>query len=152
MDAGFREHLIQRHGLDRWEESATVLRKIELTGVEIPGWRMVRSERTGDTVDSLWTQSDDQLLRVVVVEAAARAAAREALLEWLGEFESPLLARRPMGLAGDAAFAMPGESAVVFTRGNVVVVMRNAGPKVQGLGPAAAGLDQALLRRAGGPA
>ncbi|MGH8532017.1 MAG: hypothetical protein ACREV1_04620 [Gammaproteobacteria bacterium] len=44
---------------------------------------------------------------------------------------------------------MPGETAVLFARGNLVVLLRNVGAKVMGLGPLARRFDQQIIGRGG---
>jgi hypothetical protein len=156
MDAALRDFLKQRHAFDTWSKegaSAVDFPRLELVldGSELEGWQLHRSQRSkaAETVviQSLWTRSEDELLAVDIQACTSRAAAHDALLEWLGEFQSPLIARQSPAPAGDVAFAMPGNTAILFARGNLAVQVRNAGPRVQALAQLAATFEQALIRK-----
>ena len=155
MDPTFHDLLKQRYDYESWKNTTTLDRdlhitKFSFTGREFPGWQLQRVDRSdsaaGPFHQSIWKRYEDELLSVNVLECASRAAAHEAIIEFLGEFQSPMIARQTTGAAGDVAFAMPGETAVLFARANLVVLLRNAGPKITELGTLARGFDQFLMR------
>jgi hypothetical protein len=159
MDTALRDFLRQRHAFDSWpkptpaEADATTL-DLTLDGSELPSWTLVRHDRRKEaaivSIQSLWTRSEGELLAIDVHSCASLAAAYEALLEWLGEYQSPLISRQPSPVAGSISFAMPGDTAILFARGGLAVQMRNAGPKVQALTQLAVAVDRALLHKKAG--
>jgi hypothetical protein len=84
-------------------------------------------------------------MTVDVQERRTQADAKEGVIESLGEFESPLMTRLTGASYGDVAFAMPNETALLFARGNLVILLRNSGPIVKELGALARTLDQLLI-------
>ena len=80
----------------------------------------------------MWQQvtSAEALLRLDLVEAASATAARELLLELLGQFQSPQIQRLADPPAGELAFSAPGDTVILFSRANVVAMVRNAGRRV----------------------
>jgi hypothetical protein len=119
MDAALRDFLKQRHAFDTWSKegaSAVDFPRLELVldGSELEGWQLHRSQRSkaAETVviQSLWMRSEEELLAVDIQACTSRAAAHDALLEWLGEFQSPLIARQspaPAMLPRDAGNGHP---------------------------------------------
>jgi hypothetical protein len=89
-------------------------------------------------------RNDATMLRVDLIEMPTPQEARAMLLQLLGEFESPLLRRRPDQRVGDVAFEMPGQTTVLFARRNVVVMVRNAGPEPVPVLDAASEVDARL--------
>ena len=81
---------------------------------------------------SMWQEdaAADALLRVDLLEASSGTAARELVLELLGEFQSPEIKRVADPRAGELAFSGPGETAILFARANLVAMVRNAGRRV----------------------
>lgn len=155
MDKTFRDILKQRHDFASWKNTTTLSKDLQLkhfsfTGREFPEWRLLRADRRENETrifhQSIWKRSEDELLSVNVLECGSRADAHEAIIDFLGEFESPLIARQTVRGTGDVAFAMPEETAVLFARANLVVLMRNAGPKIMELGTLARDFDDSLIR------
>lgn len=96
------------------------------------GLRTLDQEVVGSPrlVQSVWrpaVSGPDALLSVDTYECASRLAAHELLIRILGEFQSPLLERRPVGEAGDIAISHPGSGITLFARANQVVVIRSTG-------------------------
>jgi hypothetical protein len=87
------------------------------------------------------------LINVEVYECASRLAAHELLLHVLGGFQSTQLMRRDDLNIGDVAFAMPGGAALVFARGNLVQLVRNASRDTQDVTQIARQLDGHLISR-----
>lgn len=86
----------------------------------------------------------DAMLKADVFECAAPSHARELLLRLLGEFESPLMHRWDAG-PGDVSLGGHGEGLVLFARGNLVCLCRNAAPDIVSVMPIADALDEAVL-------
>ena len=156
MEIAFRDQLKQRHDFASWKGITTLggdlhITRFSFSGREFPEWRLLRSVQSESTAgqlhQSMWKRAEDELLSVNVLECASLAAAHEAIIDFLGEFESPVIARQTGNTPGDVAFAMPGETAVLFARANLVVLMRNAGPKTMALGTLARHFDDAIIRR-----
>lgn len=137
-----REELQRRFNYEVWShsdptEEKAVLRNISLSGIESPGWSAYRIQRmtTKDFppyVRSIWqssTAGTEVLIRVDLYECDSIQAAREFLLRVLGEFQSNKIERRE-GMVGDVAFSYPGDTMILFSRSNIVVWLRNAGPQV----------------------
>lgn len=137
-----QEELKRRFKYEEWSrpdagEERAVLRNISLSGIDSPGWSPSRIQRmtTKDFppyVRSMWQSSTggtEVLIRVDIYECDSIPAAREFLLRILGEFESNRIERRE-GLVGDVAFSYTGDTMVLFSRSNIVVWLRNAGPNV----------------------
>lgn len=137
MDSEARSFLVERYSANEWLDAprrSGNARSLNVGSSLPPGWILVKSQRNENSqppfVLSLWRGANDGdvLISVRIIECADTAAAREQLLEELGKFESPLVERRA-GAVGDVAFGFQ-ESMIVFVRGNIVVLILNAGPKV----------------------
>lgn len=149
--------LRERYGFDEWRNArptgeALFIWRFFLGGRELPGRRALRVENVeapgvSPSIRSIWgTEREDAkatdapLFRVDVYEAASRVEARELLLHRLAQFQSPLIERRREA-PGDVAFGMPDDRSLVFSRGNIVVLLLNAGDKVETVEPVARELD-----------
>lgn len=152
-----QEELKRRFKYEDWShpdpaEEKAVLRNISLSGIESPDWSAYRIQRmtTKDFppyVRSMWqssTAGTEVLIRVDLYECDSIQAAREFLLRILGEFQSNKIERRE-GMVGDVAFSYPGDTMVLFSRSNIVVWLRNAGPKVVSVTFLAQQIDAHLL-------
>jgi hypothetical protein len=122
-------------------------------GAEVGAWRLHRAgpaavPDAGAATRSIWRSPEraDALVRLDLVETASPAAAQELLQRLLGEFEAPEVARQEEPAAGEVSYAMPGDTAVVFTRANVVAMVRNAGRDVVPVTGFARSLDDALTK------
>lgn len=108
----------------------------------IPNWRprFVRTfESMPDmpvTTEAFWSKETDSrgLVRLVVHECASAKAARLTLLELLGGFHVLDMQRQQFNqfsggsrMAGEVVFLDPKPRSLLFTRGNVVMSLRNEG-------------------------
>jgi len=161
MDAALIAALKDRHRFGEWSApdpaaGAFLVWRHFLGGRELPGWRAHRIQRVEapgfpPAHQSIWQRADGRgqiLLAFDVYESPSAADAREFLVRLLAEFQSPLLERIPA--IGDVAFTVPGEGAILFARGNLVVALRNAGAETIALGDIARRYDENLRARPGG--
>jgi hypothetical protein len=142
MDESVREQLQKRFNFETWKAAPRGSAEISTAGLfdvgsELATWTVRRADRVNVpgarlAHRSMWQQarSADVLLRLDLVEAASAAAARELLLELLGQFQSPQIQRLADPPAGELAFGAPGDTVILFSRGNVVAMVRNAGRQV----------------------
>jgi hypothetical protein len=91
--------------------------------------------------------SQDASINVDTYECASQAAAQDALVRILGEFQSPLVTRRDDLEAGDVAFAHPGGGLVFFARGNLVSVLRASGLRTVPVAGIARQFDLELIQK-----
>ena len=158
MDERQREFLVKHYSASEWLQAqsapGTVTGMIP-GGSEIPGWTLVRAQRKEDTkppsIHSMWRRDDsaEELIAVRITDCANAAAAREHLLEELGNFESPIIQRRTgPDAAGDVSFGL-GDTMILFALANLVVVILNAGPKVVSVTPIAKALETLIRRQLG---
>jgi hypothetical protein len=73
------------------------------------------------------------------------------LLLLLAQFESPLLARRDDVGIGDVTFALPGQTVVIFARGNLVQMLRNSGRDIVPVDNVAREFDADLVSKPSTP-
>jgi hypothetical protein len=142
MDEKVREQLRNRFDFKAWRSAPRGAVKVSTGGLVEVGSELGRwTARRAAPINvpgaraaylSMWQQgaSSEALLRLDLVESASATAAREVVLELLGQFESPLIQRRANPPAGDLAFGAPGDTMILFSRGNVVAMVRNAGRRV----------------------
>jgi hypothetical protein len=142
MDEKVREQLRKRFDFKAWKSAPRGVAKVSTGGLievgsALGSWTAIRAApisvpgaRAAHL--SMWQQgaSSEALLRLDLVDGASATAAREMVLELLGQFESPQIQRLPNPPAGDLAFGAPGNTVIVFSRGNVVAMVRNAGRRV----------------------
>jgi hypothetical protein len=99
-------------------------------------------------IHSIWSHDDStsELLAIDVFECSSVKAAHDQLIEALGNLESDAVNRRSdKGSPGEIAFGL-GDTMILFSRSNVVVLIRNAGPKVVPVSGVARELDAVLVR------
>lgn len=154
QQSSYLDVLKERYRFDEWKEAGTAggerMDPLTFSGDEFPGWRLTRQARREPSghppfVRTIWQgSSPDNILGIDVFECASPAEAREYLLHRLGEFQGPTLERADSLGAGDIAFATPGETVVVFSRGRNVAVLHNGGRRVESLGGVASALDRLL--------
>lgn len=156
MQSEHKEFLEKRHDANEWHgrgaRGRRVIKDFDFDGSEIHGWTLQRARRDEQVkppvIRSIWRhgESDSELLSVDVFVCASVKAAHDQLIEALGNFESDAIERRTEKNApGEVAFAL-NDTMVMFARGNLVVLIRNAGPKVVSVRAAARGLDALLAR------
>ena len=157
MHAEQKKYLEHHHRTSDWhgrsENRGRVLKGFVFDGSEIRGWTLdrVRRDETARPVAirSIWRrgQSTDELLAVDVFECASIKAAHDQVMEALGNMESNTIERRTgKSVVGDVSFAHHG-TMVLFARANIVVLVRNAGPRVVAVDHVARALDSLLSRR-----
>jgi len=159
LDREQREMLERQHEFSAWQAAdATGEKPVQgfvFKGDELPGWELVKSRRKDaldpPRLDTFWQSEDDSadtLLGVQLIERPSVAAARETLLELLGEFESAGIARRTDLPIGDVVFGH--EFMLVFARGNLVIQVRNAGRRVVQVEDVARTVDAVVVRQVEG--
>jgi hypothetical protein len=96
--------------------------------------------------DSTWTPDDEEnprrLVHLRTYECESPAAARAQLLQLLAEIQGPVVERTDV--AGEVAFASPGNTFIVGVRGNHVFMLTNGGEELIDLSAIAATLDERL--------
>jgi hypothetical protein len=154
----YLELLKKRFRFEEWSDASAgsaATQSVIFSGNEFSGWsvvRQVRRESPGHPpfVRSMWQgASPEQLLGIDIFECASPAAAREYLLQRLGEFQGPTLTRDAALRIGEVAFATPEESVIAFVRGSAVAVVHNAGRRIEPLGGVARALDTLLGAKGG---
>jgi hypothetical protein len=135
------------HDVKAWASETTVGRRVynydfRLRGREIKGWRLIktvpmRSDRTMSETTYLWQDTDApdrNLVRVNVVELVDWRRAQKYLLDVLAHTMRPDLPRGTgdLGDVGDVEFVARSldadvAAAVMFTRGNIAVVINSVG-------------------------
>ncbi len=140
-------------GAERPQEDVLFWR-FRVEGAAIPGYLTQRVQRLvvfGASANlSAWqppaAKTRGAVVTIDTFEAASRAGADDVLLELLGTFQGPPLERlQGPDAPGDVAFAA-GRGAVVFTRGNLAVAVRDGGGDAP-VQPLARALDAFLLQR-----
>jgi hypothetical protein len=161
MDETVRKQLQARFDFASWKQAPSEAAEISTRGLiqvgsELGGWTARRVQAVTvsgarGAYQSMWQQgaSAETLLRLDVIEAVSAAAAREVVLELLGQFQSPEIRRLPASPPGDLAFGAPGDTVMLFARGNVVVMVRNAGRAVVAVADFAHAVDGSLVRGTG---
>lgn len=160
MSTQLEDHLKRRHEFEGWRGRNTMAENLLvwrffLSGSEFIGWEPLRIQSAGTPggqpgFQSTWKRpggGPDALLRLDVFECNSRLAAHEFLIQVLGEFESPLLARDGKTDVGDVAFGIPGGRSIVFARANLVISVRNAGRELIPVTELARELDHDLASR-----
>jgi hypothetical protein len=156
MDASQRAYLERRHGLQlrrrRGAAEPRSITSLALSGSELSGWtlyRVRRDERNEPpSIRTLWHRGDPaaELLSIDLWECASTAVARDQLVEILGNIQSDTIERQPGDAGiGDMAFAL-GNSMILFQRVNIVVFIRNAGPKIVEVDTVARTIDALLVQ------
>ena len=161
MDETMREQLQRRFDFDSWKSAPRGAAEVAIGGVaevgsELGRWTARRAEpvnvpRARAASLSMWQQADsvEALLRLDLIETDSATAAREMLLELLDQFQSPQIQRVVDPSAGELAFIAPGDTVILFARGNVVALIRNAGRRVIPVAEFARLVDGRLQKGAG---
>ena len=96
--------------------------------------------------DSTWTPDEEEnprrLVHLRTFECESPAAARAQLLQLLAEVQGPLVERTRV--AGEVAFAAPGNTFIAGVRGQYVFMIANGGQELVDLSRIAAALDERL--------
>ena len=144
-------------------------------GREFPGWSMVKVASfvshkrpaavladlpAGDQIRdadrvlvSQWVSADRPMIRLRVesIETASATHARQTLLRTASEIEFPELENWDRGVSGETALQSPNGALVIFTRGNLVHIVRSAGHEMVDVRKEVDALDR-WLTDAGSPA
>jgi hypothetical protein len=155
MQPSEREAIKERHRYSEWAGRSTApsdrsVRNFIFTGDELPGYRLDRVDRREEPqlvrVTAFWRRIDtNAVVRIDVFECATLNAAHEYLIDALNEFESGAFGRRTDVSFGDVAFGT--DSAALFARGNLVVLVRKATPQTEAVTGIAQAIDAIILRR-----
>jgi hypothetical protein len=156
MDPGHKEYLETRHASSEWHGRSTpnhrVVAGFSFSGSELKGWILLRTRRdervTPPVLRTLWHRGtpEKELLATDVWECISVAAAHNQLLEVLGNVQSDAVERHTgRGGFGDVAFTL-NETMALFARVNMVVLVRNAGPKTVEVQPIARIIDDIIVR------
>ncbi|MCL4850859.1 MAG: hypothetical protein KJZ78_05690 [Bryobacteraceae bacterium] len=100
--------------------------------------------------ETLWHPSagpNSALMSVWIYECSSRTAAHQLLLQSLAQFQLPGMVRTEETAVGDVAFALPSGALMLFARGNLVVLVRNAGRQVVPVMEHARRLDEQLISK-----
>ncbi|NUM99652.1 MAG: hypothetical protein HUU41_00935 [Bryobacteraceae bacterium] len=100
--------------------------------------------------ETLWHPSAGPgaaLMSVWIYECSSRTAAHQLLLQSLAQFQLPGMVRTEETAVGDVAFALPSGALMLFARGNLVVLIRNAGRQVVTVMEHARRLDEQLISK-----
>ena len=141
MDAEYLDSLKKRFGFETWaDESARgrdlVRRKVvlprDLLGDLEPG--EFRDIDPGDGTRirrALWSdpQQESAVLSVEVRECEDMNRAHEVVLELVAHVEAPDI-RKDRGDVGDVSFGRGDSNFRIFSRGNLAVIIRNAGSQI----------------------
>lgn len=174
MNAEYYEGLKGRFKFDEWRDRNTLNENLFIwrfffRGDEFPNWQphQIRElapppARQGmhtlqqsvaeapRLVHSVWRPSSGNpnvAFSVDSYECASRAAAHELLVRFLGEFQSPLVARQTEPAIGDVAFVHPGNAIILFARANHVIVIRSIGATQVPVNELAGQLDHDLTEK-----
>ena len=130
-----------------------MLKDFGFEGSEFVEWTLERLERDENTkptaVHSMWRHDEvgQERLAVDAFECSSVKAAHDQLIETLGEIESAAVEKRTgKNAIGDVSFGL-NDTMVLFARGNLVVLIRNAGRTVVKVAAVARALDKMLERR-----
>jgi hypothetical protein len=132
---------------------ALYIRRYVVRERAFPRWRLLRLREidvgTGPrTIQAIWRRegsAEDELLRFDVFEFNSRLAAHTGLVKVLAAAESPSRIVQLDEGVGDVAFVGEGARFVVFARGNLLLVVRNAGATAVPVMEAAHAVDQDII-------
>lgn len=161
MDEQMQSELRRRVAFEEWRHIGTsgerlFIWQFALYGNEFSGWeahRIQTVETVGrpPSIQTIWKRpaggATDELLSVHLYECTSLAAARELLVQMLADFQAPQVARLDKAPAGDVAFGSPEDTFVLFTRANLVLLVRNAERKHIPLSNEVRPFDEYLIRR-----
>jgi len=158
MEPGQKKHLEERFKAREWYGRSQYglrasIKGFALTGSELPGWKIQRTERDESAkprvTHSLWSRNEaaTEILSVDFWECSSIRAADDQVLDVLANMQSADIERRTgTNAPGDVAFGL-NDTMVLFARANLVVLLRNAGPKVVMVGAIATRVDAVLIQR-----
>lgn len=157
MEAGQKKYLEERYSAKKWhgrsQYAKRTIRGFSFDGTEVRGWKIQRTERdesmTPPVTHSLWfrTEAATEIVSIDVWECSSIKTAHDQVLEALSNMESGEIERLTgTNAPGDVAFGL-NDTMVLFARVNLVVLIRNAGPKIVLVHAIAAGIDAVLVKR-----
>ena len=157
MFAQQRRYLEKRYRAHDWHgrggRPRRVIKGFDIDGSEIRRWSLHRVQRDEGAqppmIRSIWRHGEniDELLAVDLFECASIKAAHDQVLEALANMESDAIERRTEKNApGDIAFGL-GDTMVLFSRANMVVLVRNAGPTIVPVNGVAREIDLLLAAK-----
>lgn len=137
------------------QPSAILIQSYRHSDVQTPGWILKRAktlEATGRPGVRRLTQltlaardAVSELLKLDVYETDSAQTARSLLIELLTSFQS-LPEKIVVGSeVGEMDIILPGDSAGVFTRGNLLVTLANAGTRMRPVRELARAFDASLI-------
>ena len=139
MEPEQRRFLRKKYDARSWPRvgSRAILRKsLDIHDLEIPNARLVKMKRTdrkkGSEVESIWQIDGDPecLIKIEVFSCTSTDATHRHLLNLLGTIQSgDVIRETDRNRIGDVAFSLH-DTLHIFTRENVVVLLRNAGRHV----------------------
>lgn len=156
LDEKRLEKLRQRFAFAQWAGTNKLRRnlfiwKYKMSQKDLPSWIPVRVQRLSlpeeqRLTTSVWKRSDNPLalIGIDVYECESRDAAHDLILVILDNFQSPLVEYNPNSPAGDVAFSDATGNWILFSRANLIVIIRNAGRAIEPVSSAASSLDSAL--------
>jgi hypothetical protein len=157
MDAGQKRYLEERYSAKKWhgrsQYAKRTIKNFTFAGSELRGWKIQRMERDENVkppvLHSIWFRSEAaaEILSIDLWECPSIKTAHDQLLEVLanmqsGDIEGPTSTKAP----GDVAFGL-ADTMILFARGNLVVLIRNAGRQVVVVRAIATGIDALLVKR-----
>lgn len=152
MDTEQLEVLRRKYEFDSWESSDLMARgdappKDVVAGFDPASARQIDPGDGSRLIRASWSPPGEEGAMLVMDMRVCpdSGAARQVLLELLGNMQAPDIARLSRSI-GDVAFGRSTETltAVAFARGNVVVWLRNGGDKVLTVDDVAAQIDDWL--------
>jgi hypothetical protein len=165
MDEEAIRSIKRAHAFEEWAGRTTLpvnlfIRHFFLSESVLDGWRLLRAtpiEVAGAPrlVQSLWAPEGgpaEALLRLDVYECDSRPAAHELLIRLVGQFQTSVVTRRDELGVGDVNFTPLGDGGVIFSRGNLVLVLSRAGTSPLPILDLARQVDERLTERPGGDA
>lgn len=163
MNEPMWEQLSREYAYDSWREPSgaerlTLDAALLAPGAELDGWRSLRLGTAGypgvrADYRSIWQSlgAPAAHLRLDLIDTSGAAEARRLVLDLLGEFQGGGLQRvdRPGVIgAGEVGFMVPGDTARLFARQNLVALISNAGREVVPVAGFAHALDEVLIEPA----
>jgi hypothetical protein len=150
-----QERLVARAQARRADAPGVFVRRYQYSAEQIPGWVVTRArtvEPTGRPGVLRLTQltlavadAPAELVKLDVYETPSPEAARELLLELLTGYQSLPGRVELADDVGDADVAFPGDGTRIFTRGNLVLLLVNAGGHARTVCELARSIDSFLM-------
>ncbi len=153
-----REYLEKLYELSEWRGKSlcgkTPIKYFALDVLHISGWKQLRVWRDDTPPPSIGvifqtTEKLDQLasfISITLWECPSTDGAHLHLIDVLANIQSNAIKRVKNNELGDVLFTL-ADTMFLFARANLVVLVRNVGPHVLGLGEIANTIDLAILHR-----